>query len=225
MIKNLLNLFFPEVCYACNNLLFDNEKYICTNCRHDLPVTNYHFENTEAVKKVLYGRVKLENGTALLKFQKKGLVQQLLHNLKYKGYQDISSFLGAWLGNELKDIEAYKIIDLVVPVPLHKRRQRKRGFNQVEKFGREIAKALNAEYSNSVLLKTNASKTQVFKKRAARWNSNNEVFSLSNQDLIKEKHVLLVDDIITTGATIELCANELLKAPYVKISVATMAIA
>ena len=225
MVKNLLNLFFPKVCYACRNLLVDQETYICTDCRHNLPVTNYHFNNDDTVKKVLYGRVKLENATALLQFQKKGMVQHLLHGLKYKGYENIGVFLGKWLGEELKTIEAYGNIDAVVPVPLHKRKQRKRGYNQVEKFGLEIAKALDVEYIDTVLLKTTSTKTQVFKERIARWNNNNEVFSITNHNTIANKHILLVDDIITTGATIEACANVLLNAKNVKISLATMAIA
>ena len=225
MVKNLLNLFFPKVCYACRNLLVDQETYICTDCRHNLPVTNYHFNNDDTVKKVLYGRVKLENATALLQFQKKGMVQHLLHGLKYKGYENIGVFLGKWLGEELKTIEAYGNIDAVVPVPLHKRKQRKRGYNQVEKFGLEIAKALDVEYIDTVLIKTTSTKTQVFKERIARWNNNNEVFSITNHNTIANKHILLVDDIITTGATIVACANQLLKANNVKISVATMAIA
>jgi ComF family protein len=225
MIKNLLNLFFPKVCYACNNLLGDNEKHICITCRHNLPVTNYHFENNEAIKKVLYGRVKLELGTSLLKFEKKGIVQQILHNLKYKGHEIIGEVLGKWLGNELKIIEAYKTIDLIIPVPLHKRKLRKRGYNQVEKFGIEIAKALDVQYIDTVLLKTTSTKTQVFKKRISRWNNSNEIFTMQNESLIEGKHILLVDDIITTGATIESCTNILLKADNVKISIATMAIA
>ena len=115
-----MNLFFPKVCYACSHLLTDNESHICTTCRHNLPVTNYHFENNDAVEKVFYGRVKLEHATALLKFQKKGIVQHLLHNLKYRGHETISTVLGEWLGNELKTLEAYKNIDIVIPVPPHK---------------------------------------------------------------------------------------------------------
>ena len=221
----MLNLFFPKVCYACSHLLTDNENHICTSCRHNLPVTNYHFENNDAVEKVFYGRIKIEQATALLKFQKKGIVQHLLHNLKYRGHETISAVLGEWLGNELKTVEAYNNIDVVIPVPLHKNKLKKRGYNQVAKFGVEIAKALNAEYIDSVLIKTTATKTLVFKKRIARWNNSNEIFTIANKDLIKGKHILLVDDIITTGATIEACANILNKADNIKISVATMAIA
>ena len=225
MFNSIVNLFFPKVCYACSHLLTDNEKHICTNCRHNLPVNNYHFENNNNVEKVFYGRVKLEQATALLKFEKKGIVQHLLHNLKYRGHEAISTILGEWLGNELKSVEAYNNIDIVIPVPLHKNKLRKRGYNQVAKFGIEIAKALNAVYIDNVLIKTTATKTQVFKKRMARWNSSNEIFAINNKDLIAGKHMLLVDDIITTGATIEACVNMLNKAKNVKISVATMAIA
>ena len=225
MIKNLLNLFFPKVCFGCSLPLSDNEDYLCTKCRHDLPITNFHFNNDDTVEKVFYGRVKIENATALLSFEKKGIVQQLLHNLKYRGYEDIALFLGKWLGHELASVGAYNNIDVVIPVPLHKKKQRKRGYNQVAKFGVEIANALNADYIDNVLIKTTNTKTQVFKKRMARWNSDNEIFTIQNNSLINGKHILLVDDIITTGATIESCVNILNKAGNVKISVASMAIA
>jgi len=225
MIINLLNLFFPKVCYACSNYLRDNEKHICTSCRHNLPVTNYHFENDDTIKKVLYGRAKLENATSLLMFHKRGIVQQLLHNLKYRGHETIGNFLGEWLGNELKLISDYKSVEMVIPVPLHKRKRRKRGYNQVAKFGIEIANALEVPYVDSVLLKTAATKTQVFKKRIARWDNTDELFTTQNISEIDGKHILLVDDIITTGATIEACCSVLSKAKDLKISVATMAIA
>lgn len=221
----MLNLFFPEVCEACSNALLDNELVICVNCRHHLPVTNFHFEASEAVKKVVYGRVKLENATALLHFSKKGIVQQLLHNLKYRGHQQISSFFGEWLGEELSTIDAYRTIDVVIPVPLYKTKLRKRGYNQVEKFGQEIAKSLNAEFDDTVLIKTKATKTKVFEGRLSRWNDDGAVFAISENQSLKDKHILLVDDIITTGATVEACVSELLKIDNIKLSLATMAIA
>ena len=225
MIKNLINLLFPKVCYACNNLLADQETHLCTNCRHELPITNYHITQSPSITKIFYGRVKIEQATALLKFSKKGKVQRLLHNLKYRGHEPISGMLGSWLGHELKSIASYQNIDLVIPVPLHKRKLRKRGYNQVTQFGEKIAKAINAEYNDTILVKISNTKTQVFKKRVARWINNQEIFSLQNKDLIAGKHILLVDDIITTGATIEACTSILQKAGNVKISVAAMAIA
>ena len=224
MVKNLLNLFFPKVCLSCNNYLGDNESYVCTSCRHQLPLTNFHHENSDVVKNVLFGRVKLEHATALLHFSKKGIVQQLMHNLKYRGHEDVGLFLGKWLGEELATLETYRSIDVVIPVPLHRSKLRKRGYNQVTKFGQEIAKALNVEYNESVLRKSEATKTQVFKDRLLRTSTKTSVFELSGNQSLRGKHILLVDDIITTGATIESCANALLHIDGVKISVATMAI-
>ena len=225
MIINLLNLFFPQVCMACDAHLNDNEKHICTFCRNELPVTDFHLDVDNAVAKRLYGRVNFKNATSLLWFYKKGIVQHLIHNLKYKGHEDVGVFLGQWLGQELNEIDSYKTIDVVIPVPLHKSKLRKRGYNQVDKFGKEIAKALSIEYNSKVLIKTKATSTQVFKDRLKRILTHDADFSISEYDSLKGKHILLVDDIITTGATIEACANQLLAIEGVTISVATMAIA
>lgn len=225
MLTAITNILFPPSCYGCNSFLQDNEYIICTDCRHELPLTNVHFENADTVKKVLYGRVHLEQATSLFRFQKKGIVQQLIHNLKYRGYEQIGDHLGQWLGQELSSLQTYKTIDAVIPVPLHKRRQRKRGYNQVAKFAQRIAEAIQASYINDVLIKTNATSSQVFKNRMSRWGDKGATFSLQNPTKIENKHLLLVDDLITTGATVEACANELLKAKNVKISLATIAIA
>jgi ComF family protein len=224
MLNAVVNLFFPKVCYTCYYALLDFEKYVCTKCRHDLPITNFHFDHNNTVEKVFYGRVKVENATSLLRFEKKGVVQQLIHNLKYKGYEDIGIFLGEWLGNELKTIESYNDVDVIIPVPLHKKKLKKRGYNQVDKFAQEIAKALAVEYNNKSLIKITSTKSQVNKKRLARWQITNELFALEHAEQIENKHILLVDDIITTGATLEACINVLKTAKNVKISVATMAI-
>lgn len=225
LINPIIDLFFPPVCMACNSSLSDKNLQICITCRHDLPVTNFHFDDSEYVKKVFYGRIEIENATALLRFHKKGIVQQLMHNLKYHGHENIGELLGDWLGEELASIESYNEIDLVIPVPLYKTKLKKRGYNQVAKFGQCIAKALNADYEDNVLVKTSATKTQVFKNRESRWLQKDGIFTVQNEERLRGKHILLVDDIITTGATIEACANILTKTHNNKLSVATMAIA
>ncbi|MEL6811910.1 MAG: phosphoribosyltransferase family protein [Bacteroidota bacterium] len=176
------------------------------------------------MKKVFYGRFPLENATALLQFEKKGLTQQLLHNLKYRGRKEISTFFGKWLGTELAERAQYRTIDLVVPVPLHKQKLRKRGYNQVSGFGKEIALALGVPFSEDILLKISKTNSQVFKKRFTRVSSE-EIFTLNQPEAITGKHLLLVDDIVTTGSTLENCALQLLKAEKVTLSIATIAIA
>lgn len=225
MFHELINLFYPKICQICDNPLLKNEQIICLKCLHELPVTNYHLNNENPVKKVFYGRVPLENATSLLIFKKKGSVQKLIHQLKYKGQQEIGPFLGIWLGAELEKIPGYSEIDAVIPVPLHKLRLRSRGFNQVEGFGKEIAKALKIPYLDQVLLKKSFSSTQTIKERLARWGNIEETFILARPQDIRNKHVLLIDDLITTGATLEACANTIKQAGGVKISIASMAVA
>ena len=209
---------------GCNAILSDNEEFICTSCRHKLPLTNFHLNDDTSIEKIFYGRVQIENATSLLRFQKKGIVQNLLHNLKYRKQEKIGKYLGSWLGHQLKNLDKYQSIDAVVPVPIHKMKLRKRGYNQVSKFGREIADILKTDYIDDVLIKTSSTKTQVFKKRLSRWQDSNDMLSLKNKHKISGKHILLVDDIITTGSTLEACSNVLLQAPDIKISIATMAI-
>ena len=165
MIKNLLNLFFPKVCFGCSRLLSDNEGFLCTQCRHDLPVTNYHFNNDKSVEKIFYGRVKLEQATALLHFEKKGIVQHLLHNLKYKGHEDISLFLGKWLGHELASVEPYKLIDVVIPVPLHRKKLKSRGYNQAKFIAEGLAKSWSKTMDTSHLQRVKERTSQTRKSK------------------------------------------------------------
>ncbi|PKQ44900.1 amidophosphoribosyltransferase [Confluentibacter flavum] len=225
MLKSLIHLFFPKVCYACLNYLNDNEDTICISCRHNMPVTNFHFNNDDTIIKIFYGRAKVENATALFRFEKKSIVQQLIHGLKYKGYEQISPFLGDWLGGELRTIKDYEDIDMVIPVPLHRKKLKMRGYNQVTGFGKQIAKSINAAYKDDVLLKITNTGSQTSKKRFARWNQTDELFIMQNSAWIEDKHILLVDDIITTGATLEACITVLSQAKNIKVSVACMAIA
>ncbi|WP_055436328.1 ComF family protein [Lacinutrix algicola] len=225
MFRALINLFFPKVCLTCQLQLVDNEEHLCTDCRHSLPLTNFHLTQDNFIAKLFYGRAKIETGTALLRFEKKGITQKLIHQLKYKEQQQVGTFLGLWLGTELGKCEDYANIDIVIPVPLHKKKLRSRGYNQVTKFGEEIAIALQADYLDNVLLKVTNTKSQVTKNRFSRWTGKNDTFALANTQKIAGKHILLVDDIITTGATLEACMLELNKVENLKISIATMAIA
>ena len=201
------------------------EAHICTKCRHDLPFTSFHKHPQNPVLQTFYGRVHIENATALVHYKKNGMVQQLLHQLKYKGRQEIGTIFGKLLGTELKQEASYTNITHVIPVPLHKKRLRKRGYNQVTTFGEQLAHQLEAEFVDDILIKINNTKTQAFKKRTARWLTAQHSFEIINTEKLEGKHILLVDDIITTGATLEACAQVLKRVPNIKISIATMSIA
>lgn len=218
----MLNLLFPKVCAGCKDLVSTSEDVLCVDCRHLIPLAQYHKTENQMMKDRFYGRFPLVNATALIQFQKRGLTQELMHDLKYRGYKELSYFFGKWLGAELAEIDAYQKVEMVIPVPLHKQKLRKRGYNQVEGFGLEIAKALNIPYRDDILVKVSKTGSQVFKTRILRFEAE-EVFTVQNLDVIKNHHLLLVDDIITTGATLEKCAFQLLKGENVKISIATIA--
>jgi len=220
----MLNIFFPKLCRGCHNELRANELEICVVCRHELPLACFHSTGSDEMLQLFYGRVPVVNATSLLYFKKNGLTQKFVHALKYKKAKKIGEIFGAWIGEELKFIEAYKDVDAVIPVPLHKKKLRERGFNQVEGFGKKIANALGADYIDDVLVKVTPTKSQVFKERISRIFSQEEVFTLQNAHKIKGKHLLVVDDIITSGATLESCSAKLLKAENVRLSFATMAI-
>ena len=225
MFHDFINLLYPRFCQSCQKTLLKNENVICTSCLHELPVTNYQADNENATSKVFYGRIKIEHATSLLLFEKKGKVQQLIHNLKYRGQEEVGEYLGKWLGKELLMTPGYNEVTAVVPVPLHKKKFKRRGYNQVDLFGKQIALALQVPYVDTVLLKKTATTSQTLKTRLMRWGTIEESFTIENPELLKNAHVLIVDDLVTTGATLEACAGKLLEIPGVRISVATMAIA
>lgn len=224
-LRPLFDLFYPPSCRACAEALSTGEHMLCTSCRHSLPVTQLHLTTAKPIHELLYARVDLQLAAALFHFDKKSKVQQLIHNLKYRGHEDISGFLGNWLGSELEQVASFSDIDCVLPVPLHRLRRRKRGYNQVEGFGRAIAEKLNRAYVDDVLFRTTNTRTQVFLTRFFRASDIINSFDVRERDSLKGKHILLVDDLITTGGTIEGCALALQKIQGIRVSVAVMAIA
>lgn len=225
ILNNIVSAFFPAICLGCSSKLIHQEQHICTHCRHNLPFTSYHKHSENPVMNSFYGRIFLENATSLLHYKKNGMVQQLLHQLKYKGQQEVGTILGNMLGTDLKNEVSYQTITHIIPVPLHKKRLRKRGYNQVTTFGKQLSTHLEATYVDDVLIKVSNTKTQAFKKRAARWMTAQHSFEVENFEKLENAHILLIDDVITTGATLEACANALKKIPNIKISIATMSIA
>jgi len=197
------------VCFGCNALLYKGERLLCTVCRNQLPFTDYNFTKENPVDSIFYGKIDIKKASSFLFYTKNGIVMNLIHHLKYKNEEEIGGFLGDWYGQLLKEEGILTNIDYIIPVPLHNSKLKKRGYNQVSLFGKRIAYHLNTQYLDSCLIKTKNNKTQTKKGRFNRWLNTKEVFILTNQEIIKDKTILLVDDIITTGATLEACANVL----------------
>lgn len=225
MLKNLLNLFFPPVCSGCNSFMMANEKVICTLCRHNIPLTNHHLTPENEAFKKFYGRIPLEYASAFLYFHKKGIAQELIHKLKYKGHEEIGAVLGHWYAEDLKEITIIKTADVIIPVPLHKKKFKERGYNQVTTFGMALSEQLNIPYNDTVLLRTVYSKTQSKKNLLGRTEGIQNAFNVSFTEKDHNKHYLLIDDVITTGATLESCCSALLKIPGATVSIVCMAMA
>ncbi len=190
---------------------------------HHLPLTHHHNLKEHEMHRAFYGIVPFEFGASLLYFRKKGIAQQLMHNLKYKKQQEIGTFLGDIFSKNVLDLPVFNDIDVIIPVPLHKKRLHERGYNQVTTFCEALEKNLAIPIIDSVLVKSINLKSQIQKSKENRLETNKNVFSIENAHKIEGKHVLLVDDIFTTGATIEACAKEILKIKNTRISIVTMA--
>lgn len=225
MFKNIINLFFPPVCAGCHSFLLSNENVICTVCRHNIPLTNHHLNSDNEAFKKFYGRIPVEHTSALLYFHQKGIVQELIHNLKYKGQEQIGTVLGEWYAEDLKKLEILTTVDEIIPVPLHKRKLRERGYNQVTNFGTTISISLGISYNPNLLVRNIYSKTQSKKNLVNRSEGIDTVFDVVFTEKDHNKHFLLIDDVITTGSTLEACSHALLKIPGAKISIVCMAMA
>jgi len=223
MFKSLINLFFPRVCCGCNSILLTDEKVLCTACRHEIPLTNFHNNPKNEAFSKFYGRISVEFVAALFHFQKKGIVQEMIHKLKYKGHEEIGEMIGFWYAEELKTVTQMKQIDYIIPVPLHPKKLRQRGYNQVTTFGKALSESLNIPYNDGVLLRKVYSKTQTKKSLLKRSELKTDAFDVVFDETMNGKHFLLIDDIITTGATLEVCSRALLKIPDVKVSIVCMA--
>lgn len=215
-------MLYPELCVGCSRPLFEHEALICTPCWYNLPETNFHKDPSNMAARQLWGRVKLENVTAYLYFIKASAVQSILHHLKYLAKPEIGELLGAKYGAMLKD-SVFSEATVVIPVPLHSKKLKKRGYNQSVHFAYGLTKELKLPIFTDCLMRSNVGDSQTSKKRFERYENMKEVFYVINPERLINQHVLLVDDVLTTGATIEACANVLLEVPGVKISVVTLA--
>jgi ComF family protein len=224
-ILNDVNTFVvPARCFGCNATLYRGEQLLCAFCRNELPLTEYNFMEENSADRIFYGRSRIVKAGAFLYYIEKGVVQQLLHGLKYRGQERVGSFLGAWYGQQLSREPLLKGIDYVLPVPLHRKKERRRGYNQCSRFGQEIARCLGARYSEKFLIREIPTPSQTGRERWGRWQNASGAFRLRQPGLLEHRRILLVDDVITTGATLESCCEALWAHSNVQVFIAVMAV-
>lgn len=218
-------ILFPDNCLACGGVIEVGEKFICTICRVSFPRTNYHLDKENALAQKFWGRTNVKHAIAYLFFKKEGDVQSMLHYLKYKDCPEVGNLIGNWYGQELLDNDFYKNFDVIIPVPLHPKKFRKRGYNQSACFGEGLAEIWKIPQLKHGLKKIINTKSQTKKSREDRYNNMKSGFVVSNPEEIKDKNILIVDDVVTTGATLEACVNLLLESGAKTVSIAAIAVA
>lgn len=223
VFQDFVSLFFPKVCLACGDALVKGEQSICTRCIIDLPATDYHLRRENPLLNRLSCRFSLHYALACYRFTKSGKVQHLLHALKYKGKAEIGLTIGLIYGEKLVSSGLASSFDLILPIPLHPARKRKRGYNQSAMFAQGLSEKLGIPFSDDILARRFKTETQTRKTKLSRWENMSDVFTVQTAHALEARNVLLVDDVITTGSTLEACASVLANSPCRSISIACIA--
>lgn len=224
-LHDFIDIIYPSACLGCHQPLVSHEDIICINCLHELPKTHFHADDDNPVLRIFSGRCFLEKATSYVRFVKGGIVQSLMHEFKYKGHQDVGTRLAQLAVSELRQTSFFKEIDAIIPVPLHPKKLKIRGYNQSEIIAHAIAEDTHLPVMTENLVRQYANETQTRKSRFARWLNVKTVFAVTEPENLKNKHILLVDDVITTGSTAEACVTQLEKIEGVRVSLFTLAIA
>lgn len=224
IVYDFLSLIYPQVCSACGNSLYKEEKSLCTKCIYEIPKTNFHLDSNNEVARLFWGRINLQAATSYYYYYKGSNFQKIIHRCKYSGQKFIGYDLGKLFAADLKQT-CFAGIDVIHPVPLHHRKLKLRGFNQSEYIARGISEVLNKPLITDAVKREIPGKTQTKKGKYDRWKNVENVFKVKNRRKLENKHILLVDDVITTGSTMEACADEILKCNNAKVSVASLAYA
>lgn len=220
---DLLALFFPEICAGCGTNLFQNEKVICTNCIYNLPLTNFHKDPLNKLTKQLWGRFIFIQASSYVYFRKEGKVQNIMHQLKYNKRPEAGFKMGEMYSYILSTSEQWIKPDIIIPVPLHPAKQKKRQYNQSEYIANGMASVLKLPVVTDNLIRSENTETQTRKSRFERYENLKGAFHCRDGNRLVNRHILLVDDVMTTGATLEACSTVLLKIDGVKLSIATIA--
>jgi ComF family protein len=224
-LDSVINLFYPRVCAACGEPLLKDEETVCLKCRFLLPKTGYELNPDNPLAQTFYGRVPFHAVTACFFFAKSGKVQHLIHELKYKGNKEAGVFLGQQLGESIKEAPLFQGIDYLIPIPLHPKREKKRGYNQSLMIAQGIHEVTGIPIGDKYLVRAVNTATQTKKSAEERFKNVKDIFEVRHDEELQEKHVLLIDDVLTTGATLEACAHQLESIPGIVISAATAACA
>lgn len=222
VVDALLHLVFPHLCAGCGSDLPDREHHLCLHCLSSLPETSFHNYPDNPVEQIFWGRVDVASATAQYYFTKESMMQDLMHQLKYKRHKELGLYLGQLMGQQLAQCGRFDDIDAVIPLPLHGSREHQRGYNQAALLSEGIAVILQKPVLYDVVTRRQHTETQTHKSRIERWQNMEGRFELKNEAAIEGMHVLLVDDIVTTGATLEACGKELLKAKNVRLSIGAL---
>jgi len=222
--NDLLELFYPSLCVTCGRKLVTQEKYICLHCLHDLPRTGFHKDPGNKVAQLFWGRVPVEMATSWLYFRKGSRYQRLIHFLKYKGLHELGDEMGRLFGVDLRS-SPFAAVDVVVPVPLHWQRLRERGYNQSEGIAAGMAASLSLPLSTGNLVREKFTSTQTRKNRFERWQNVEGIFQVLKPEEFTGRHLLVVDDVVTTGSTLEAAVVALQEAGAARVSIATLACA
>ena len=223
--NDFIALIYPRNCITCNNSLFKHENMVCNHCYVTLPKSNFHAEENSELERVFAGRVPVIKTGSYYLFEKSGKIQKLLHSIKYKNNKALAEQVGAWYAQYLKDCKEIASADVIIPVPLHPKKKKQRGFNQSEEFAKGLSKEFNIPINTTNLIRNQFTETQTRKTKFARWENVEGKFELKDPKELDGKTIILVDDVITTGATIDACYQALSKATGIKISVLSLAYA
>ena len=220
---DLIEVIFPGDCPACGGHLYSGNMMICASCHLDLPVSDFYQLMPNPFSRHFLGRVPIRAGAAMFHFSKEGKARNLVHRIKYHKDQKLGVQLGEWYGKHIRHITGYGDVDGIIPVPLHPKKLKKRGFNQCSSFAEGLSRILQVPVWEDVLVRTLHGKSLTGMSRAARTVSMSSAFQCVFGEIVRGKKCLLVDDVLTTGSTLEACAHELLKVPEVQLSMATIA--
>lgn len=221
--KDFLHLFFPQYCEGCGSDVVEESQMLCLQCIAKLPETNFFQTADNPVEKTFYGRLNIKAAGAAYYFTKDSLMQHLITQLKYHGNKEIGNYLGKLTGEALLRSDRFSEIDCIIPLPLNHKKQQRRGYNQAAVIAEGIAAVINKPVLLNAVERNLFTETQTKKDRVHRWQTMQEVFAVKDSSIVENKHVLLIDDIVTTGATLEACGSEMLKVPGLKLSIATVA--